>query len=325
MSYAIEIYNLKKNFVKDKRFSEFLFNPFKKEVITALDDVSLKVNKGEICGLLGPNGAGKTTLIKILATLIIPDSGKAYVNGHEIIKEENHVKDSIGLVHNDERSFFWRLTGRQNLEFFASLYRLKGKEAKTEANRVLEIVGLIDKADIRFDSYSTGMKRRMGIARGLLTNPDILLVDEPTSGVDPLSAIRIRRFLKEELVNKMKKTILLATHDLQEAQSICDKIVIIHKGKIKANDSFKNLQKKMGSELIKMQVKAEKDTLLKINKIDGVKEVEINDKKLKVKVIDSYIALPKIIKLISKEKGEIYDCQTTHIDLDKIFEKFIGD
>ena len=246
MSYAIEVDNLKKKFIKEKGLIEFIFHPFRKEIITALDDVSLKIKKGEICGLLGPNGAGKTTLIKILSTLIIPDSGKASINGYDVVKEEDYVKDSIGLIHHNERSFFWRLTGRQNLEFFATIYGIKRNNMKEEVNKVLEIVGLKDKAHIRFNSYSTGMKRKMSIARGLLTNPDILFVDEPSNGLDPVSAMKIRKFLKEELVEKLKKTILIATHDLKEAESICNEIVILDKGKIKIQGTLKKIQKNTG-------------------------------------------------------------------------------
>lgn len=246
LRHAIEAYNLKKRFIKEKGLIEFVLHPFRKEVITALDSISLRVKKGEICGLLGPNGAGKTTLIKILSTLILPDFGKVFINGYDIIKEEEYAKDSIGLIHHNERSFFWRLTGRQNLEFFAAIYGMKRKNIKEEVNKVLEIVGLKDKAHIRFDSYSTGMRRKMSIARGLLTNPSILFVDEPSNGLDPVSAMKVRKFLKEELVEKLKKTILIATHDLKEAESICDEIVILDKGKIKIQGTLKKLRKNTG-------------------------------------------------------------------------------
>ncbi|MBW2965883.1 ABC transporter ATP-binding protein [Candidatus Woesearchaeota archaeon] len=325
MRYAIEISNLKKQFIKEKGFIEFFLHPIRKEIITALDGVSLKIKKGEICGLLGPNGAGKTTLIKILSTLILPDSGKAYVNGCDVVKQEYNVKDSIGLIHHNERSFFWRLTGRQNLEFFASLYGIKKTNIKEEVNKALGIVGLKEKAHIRFDSYSTGMKRKMSIARGLLTNPDILFVDEPSNGLDPLSAIKIRKFLKEELVNKMRKTVLMATHDLKEAQSICDNIVILHKGKIKTQGTLKKLQKKNGTESIDIETKTEKKVISEIKKLKGVKEIETNGRNLNIKVSSTHTLLPEIIKLISINNGKIYNCKTNHIDLDKIFEKFAGD
>jgi ABC-2 type transport system ATP-binding protein len=325
LNYAIEVQNLKKKFIKEKGFIELFLHPIRKEIITALDGVSLKVKKGEICGLLGPNGAGKTTLIKILSTLILPDSGKAYINGYDVEKDETYVKNTIGLIHHNERSFFWRLTGKQNLEFFAALYGIKRNNIKEEINRVLAIVNLKDKAHIRFDSYSTGMRRKMSIARGLLINPDILFVDEPSNGLDPLSAIKIRKFLKQELVNKRKKTVLIATHDLKEAQSICDEIVILHKGKVKTQGTLKNLQKKIGTESIDIEAKTEKQVISEINKLKGVQEIETNGKNLKIKVISTHILLPKIIKLLSSNGGKIYDCKTNHVDLDKIFEKFVGD
>ena len=324
MNYAIEVYNLKKKYIKEKRFAELLLHPFKKEIIHALNGISLRIKKGEICGLLGPNGAGKTTLIKILATLVLPDSGRAYIKGNDVVIEEDNVKNSIGLIHNDERSFFWRLTGRQNLEFFASIYNIKRKDIKKRVDSVIKIVDLKDKEDERFDSYSTGMKQKMAIARGLLTNPDILLIDEPTRGVDPISALKIRKFLKEMLVKKMKKTILIATHDLREAQFLCDNIVILHKGKIRAGGSLEKLSKKVGAELIDIETSANKNIVLSITKIKGVKKIEIEGRRFKIKVLNIHQTLPKIINLISKNNGEIYDCKTTQLDLDKIFERFAG-
>ena len=325
MDYAIEVSNLSKEFIKDKSFGELLLHPFKKEVISALENVSFKIKKGEVCGLLGPNGAGKTTLIKILSTLILPDAGTTCINGYDVVNDEQQVKDSIGLIINDARSFFWRLTGRQNLEFFASLYGLKGREIKKRAEEVMKIVGLTDKADIKFDCYSSGMKRKLGFARGLLINPDILLVDEPTNGLDPLSGIRLRRFLREEIANKLKKTILLATHDLSEAQEVCNKIIILNKGKIKANDTVKRLQSKMGPQYIEMAARIGKHSLSKIGNLKGVEGIETNGKDLKIKVANVHTVLPKIISLILNDKGRIFECRTDKAGLDKVFEKYAGD
>jgi ABC-2 type transport system ATP-binding protein len=325
LEYAIEVNNVKKQFLKEKGYVQTLFHPFRKNIIPALDGVSLKVKKGEVCGLLGPNGAGKTTLMKILATLIIADSGSVFVNKFDVIKNEQKVKDSIGLIHNDERSFFWRLTGRQNLEFFASLYALKGRALKLRVDEVLRIVGLEAKSDIRFDSYSTGMRRRLGFARGLLINPDVLLVDEPTSGVDPVTTIRLRTFLKEEIAKRLGKTVLLATHDLKEAQSICDRIIILHKGKIRADGTLDRLQKIVGAEYIDLEFKAEEDIIKKINKLKTVQAVCKNGNNCRIKVTSTHKALPKIINIINQGKGIIYDCKTCKTGLDKIFEKYVGD
>ena len=260
--FAIEVSKVNKNFYKERSLKEVILNPlngrsFKyimhrplskiESPIIALKNVSFKIPKGELWCLIGSNGSGKTTLIKILTTLIISDSGKAHVNNYDVKKEEQQVRNSIGLIYNEERSFFWRLTGRQNLEFFAALYGLKRKDIRKRIDYVLDIVGLKDKADIRFDSYSTGMKRKMSIARGLLNEPDIILADEPTNGLDPVAAKHIIDFLRNELVKKRGKTILMASHNLNEVQSICDGIILLHKGKVKASGPLKS-----GSKLLEI-------------------------------------------------------------------------
>ena len=229
--YAIEAKGLTKYFYKDKGVLELLKHPIRKVRITALNNVEIKVKYGELYGLLGLNGAGKTTLLKILSTMFIPDSGQAHVDGIDIMKNPDDVKSSIGLVYGEERSFNWRLTGRQNLEFFASLYNISHKGMKDYIDYLLKIVGLKDKADFRFDSYSTGMKHRLAIARGLLGNPKILLMDEPTLGVDPIGKEAIQNLIID-LVKKEGKTVLLVTHDLEEAKKVCDRVAIIDKGRI---------------------------------------------------------------------------------------------
>lgn len=221
----IKIKNISKKFYPRCGF-------FKKKEIKALKNVSLEVKDGELFTLLGPNGAGKTTLIKILSTLIIPDSGNAFINGYDL-KEEGKIRSQIGLVLGDERSFYFRLSGFQNLAFFAALQNLFGKEAKKRIEKVLDLVSLSDSAHIQFQNYSRGMKQRLSLARGLLHNPEILFLDEPTAGLDPLASSSLRKFIKKILVKKEKKTIFLITQNLEEAKEISDKLAIIDKGEIK--------------------------------------------------------------------------------------------
>src|SRR3990172_8165098 len=163
----------------------------------ALKNVNLQIRHGEIVALLGPNGAGKTTLLKILSTLVLPTSGTAYVKGYEIVRCEDDVKKSIGLVTGEERSFYWRLTGRQNLEFFAALYGLRPDEAKPRIDALLEQLDLSAAADNMFYSYSSGMKQKLALVRGLLCNPAVLFLDEPTKSVDVMTARDLRGFIKE--------------------------------------------------------------------------------------------------------------------------------
>jgi len=211
-----------------------------------VDGVDLLVEKGEVFGILGPNGAGKTTLIKILCTLILPTEGIARVNGYDVEKESGKVRESIGLVTTDERSFYWRLTGRQNLEFFASLHNFYSDDARDMVDELLGVVDLKFAADERFLNYSAGMKQRMAIARGLLNDPAVLLMDEPTRSLDPGAAQGLRDFIKEEIVRERGKTIFISTHNLEEAEQLCDRVAIFDDGNIKAIGSPGELKTALG-------------------------------------------------------------------------------
>ncbi len=242
MEYSIETHDLTKKFALQKGFTEFLMHPFRKDEITAVEKVNIRIGKGELFGILGPNGAGKTTLIKLLCTLILPTEGIAYVNGYNIAEDSGDVRESIGFITTDERSFYWRLTGRQNLKFFASLHNFYSYDAQKKVDELLNIVGLKNRADDRFLSYSTGMKQRMAIARGLLNNPEVVFMDEPTKGLDPRTAQNLRGFVKERIVKEQGKTVFLSTHHLGEAEQLCDRIAIIDEGEIRVIGSPEELK-----------------------------------------------------------------------------------
>jgi len=216
-------------------------HPFGCEEVRAVQDVNIAVEQGELLGLVGPNGAGKTTLIKLLSTLIVPTAGTATVNGYDL-QEEGRIKASIGLVTGDERSFYWRLTGRQNLEFFAALSGCSGHEARHRIEEVLESMGLADRADERFQTYSTGMKQRLALARGLLHDPRILFMDEPTKSLDPTATHRLHRLIKEDLAGRQGKTVLLTTHRLEEAELLCDRVAIMDRGLIRVCGTLAELR-----------------------------------------------------------------------------------
>jgi len=234
MSYIVETFNLTKRYPQIKRYHEIVIHPFQKREIMALEKVNIRVHQGEVFGLLGPNGAGKTTLIKTLCTLLLPNEGTASVNGYDIVKEEREVKKSIGYVVNDERSFYWRLTGRQNLGFFAMLNNLPSDRANCRIDEVLRLVGLETNGDKRVKDYSTGMKQKLAIARGMLSDPEVLFMDEPTRSLDPVIAKSLREFIRRNIVEGQGKTVFLSTHNLGEAQDLCDRLAIIDRGKIKA-------------------------------------------------------------------------------------------
>lgn len=246
MTYAIETENLSKKFIQTKSLSKLISQPFRKgKEILAVNNISLQVEKGILFALVGLNGAGKTTLIKILCSLILPSRGIAYVNGYNILTNAERAKASIGLVTGEERSFYWRLTGRQNLDFFAVLYNLSKKQAKVRVEELLDLLE-IEEPDKRFQEYSTGMKQRLAIARSLLNDPQVLFMDEPTKSLDPVSAQGLRAFIKEKLVRRQQKTLFFTTHNLNEAEVLSDRLAIMDKGKIGAQGTLEELKESMG-------------------------------------------------------------------------------
>ena len=220
--------------------------------LKAVDKISFKVNEGEIFGLLGPNGAGKTTTIKMLTTLLPPTSGDATVAGYDIRKQQNDVRKSIGIIFQDP-SLDDELTGRENLEFHAILYKI-GKEKRTKKiAEVLKLVELEDKADILVKNYSGGMKRRLEIGRGLIHEPKILFLDEPTIGLDPQTRRHIWEYIKK-LNETNKTTLILTTHYIEEADYLCNRVAFVDNGKIVALDTPKALKDKLGGDVISLQI-----------------------------------------------------------------------
>ena len=243
MSFIIETRNLCKKFPQPKRYRELILHPFLKNETIALEDINISVKKGELFGLLGPNGSGKTTLIKILSTLILPTKGKAYINGNDVTQYEKKVKSMIGLVVSDERSFYWRLTGKQNLLFFATLNNIPTPEAENRIKKISALIGLEEDMHRAFQNYSSGTRQKMAIARGLLTDPEVLFLDEPTRNLDPVVTSALRVFVKDVLVGQSGKTVFMATNNMQEAEELCDRIAIIQKGKVKQGGTLSEIRK----------------------------------------------------------------------------------
>jgi ABC-2 type transport system ATP-binding protein len=205
-----------------------------KEVV-AVDDVSFEVQEGELFGLLGPNGAGKTTTIKMLTTLLIPTLGSASVKGFDVVTQAKEVRKRIGFIFGGERGLYWRLSGIDNLRYFASLYNIDYDVTKKRIPELLDMVGLNGRGEEKVQGYSRGMKQRLHVARTLLHDPDILFLDEPTLGLDPVGAREFRQVILD--LQSEKKTILLTTHYMFEADALCDRIAIINHGSIIAIDS----------------------------------------------------------------------------------------
>jgi ABC-2 type transport system ATP-binding protein len=201
----------------------------------ALDDVSLAIEPGEIHGLLGPNGAGKTTLCKILSTVLVPTSGEARVLGHDVVAEAKRVRPLIGVVFGGERGLYSRLTARQNLRYWCGLYGLRRRQTAARVDELLDLVGLTEYADERAEKFSRGTKQRLHLARGLVHRPRVLLLDEPTAGLDPVAALQFRQLVLDLRADGV--TMLVTTHDMAEAERVCDRVTLVDDGRILASEA----------------------------------------------------------------------------------------
>ncbi len=213
--------------------------------VTALDGVSLHVDPGEVHGLLGPNGAGKTTLVKILSTVLLPTEGTARVMGRDVVADVAAVRPLIGIVLGGERGLYNRLTARQNLHYWAALYKLAPAEGRARTTRMLERVGLSARADDRVQTYSRGMRQRLHLARGLLADPAVVFLDEPSTGMDPVAAREFREIVRE--LRAEGRTVFLTTHDMAEAEAVCDRVTLIDHGRILATESPSGLSRLMSA------------------------------------------------------------------------------
>ncbi len=237
---------------------------------TAVDSISFHVDKGEIFGLLGPNGAGKTTTIRMLSTMLIPTSGKAWVLGRDVTKEEVAIRKRINLVSGGERGLYYRLTGRQNLRFFSELYGIDPKARDRRIEELLELVDLTESADLRVEDYSRGMKQRIHIARSLVNDPEVLFLDEPTLGLDPEIAREIRALIRR--MADMGTTILLTTHYMFEAEELCDRIGIISEGRLVALGNALELKDSVNNATV-IHVETREDPYKAVEALEGMEGV----------------------------------------------------
>jgi ABC-2 type transport system ATP-binding protein len=225
-----------------QRLKKLLKRKFKPPV-EAVRDVSFEIREGEIFGLIGPNGAGKTTLTKMIATLIQPTDGNVTVKGYDSVHDDVAVRRHVGLAGAEERSFYWRLNAEQNLQFFARLHGLSSFDSAKRISELLRLLQLEDSAKKRFAELSTGNKQRLSVARAMLADPPVLLLDEPTRSLDPLAAARMRAIIKSLAQDETKRvTVFLTSHNLAEVEELCDRVAVISKGEIKALDAPRNLR-----------------------------------------------------------------------------------
>lgn len=325
MSYIIETFSLTKKYPQIKSYHEIIIHPFRKREITALDGINIRVRRGEVFGLLGPNGAGKTTLIKTLCTVLLPNEGTALVNGYDIVREEQEVKRSIGYVVNDERSFYWRLTGEQNLEFFAILNNLAPNRAKRRIEEVLRLVGLEANGNKRVKDYSTGMKQKLAIARGMLSDPEVLFLDEPTRSLDPMIARSLREFIRRSIVEEGGKTVFLSTHNLAEAEGLCGRLAIIDGGKIKACGTLEEMKALLDVRK-RYLIELEKPARGFIEGLKGIFPFEVRESLpgggIAIEVpVDERWRVSQVIEAIVGNGGKVVACSPMGRTLEDIFSR----
>ncbi len=305
-----------------------IFPSFSTPARPAVDSLDLEIERGEFFGLLGQNGAGKTTLIRMLSTLILPTSGSARINGHDL-KNLKGVKRSIGVVSGDERSFFWRLTGRQNLLFFAALEDLRPHEATRRVEDLLDLIGLTESADDVFRSYSTGMKQRLSIARALLHKPPILFLDEPTKGLDPLAMKNVHDLFRVRLNREENITIFMTTHRLDEAEKLCDRLAIMHRGRVLAEGTV--------AELCKVQNPGDKyritaagitrEIVSRIEEAAGGPEGFLFDDlngTIRFEVPGKGSDLGRAVDIVRNGGGTVIDIRLAGTSLESVYEAIVG-
>ncbi|MFX0087681.1 MAG: ABC transporter ATP-binding protein [Candidatus Hodarchaeota archaeon] len=326
----IEVINLAKIYKSKKR--KGLFKSEKNEV-EALKGISFAVKRGEIFGLLGPNGAGKTTLIKILTTLLLPSSGSAKVNGFNL-EQENDIKASIGAMLMGERGLYWKLTGRENLEYFGALYHVPTKVRRERIESLIKMLELEKYIDNTVETYSSGMKMKMVFARALINDAPILMLDEPTNTLDVKEARRLRRIVKEQ--NELGKTIIYCTHQMYEAEELCHRVGIIDHGQIIAIDDPLSLKNGLReTDILSVEGKIPEPARVAVNALPGVISANILVKRvnngsleerpyLNIVCTDSHQYLPEIISQLNSNGAIIRNIDKKETTLEDVFVNITG-
>ena len=263
-----------------------------------VDNICFSVEKGEVFGLLGPNGAGKSTTLSMLCTILKPTSGTAMVNGFDVAKNPGQVRKSIGIVFQDP-SIDDKLTGRENLQMHADLYGVPKSQMKDRINEVLKLVELEDRADTFMNTYSSGMRRRLEIARSLIHYPKVLFLDEPTIGLDPQSRDHIWSYIRE-LIKKEDITVILTTHYMEEADKLCGRIAIVDHGKIVAMDTPKKLKEELGGETITVKTKKNRAVPAESQESGVVKAAVIVNDEVKMTVDGAHSLLPVVVNIAAQ-------------------------
>jgi ABC-2 type transport system ATP-binding protein len=296
-----------------------------------LFDVSLSVTRGELFGLLGPNGAGKSTLLKLLATLTVPDRGRMTIDGIDVAAEPLEAKRRIALCTSDERSFYFRLTARQNLEFFGALMGLSGAHLRRRIDECSALVDLRQHLDRRFGGFSSGMRVRLTVARALLADPTIMFFDEPTRAVDPVHAEDLRALIRNDLVERAGKTVVLATNLLEEAWELCDRVAVVNHGRIVALGPPRELDVDLGTiARYRVTVDAvDEELLARTRTVPGVRALRVVETEhgvdLLVEMEPHEGALGALMRAVSWHGSQLRDFRPVDAEAIEVFKKVTAD
>lgn len=297
--------------------------------LVALDNVNIEVNPGELFGLLGPNGAGKTTLIKILTTLLAPTKGKAWVAGFDVEAEPEQIRPRINMVSGGESSGYGLLTVRENLWMFSQFYGLESGEANRRIKELLEVVGMGDRLNTKSSDLSTGLRQKMNIVRGFLTDPQVLFLDEPTLGLDVGAARDVRQFIRQWVNLDHTRTLLLTTHYMVEADELCDRVAIINDGKVLACDKPSRLKKNLqGGAIFRLEVSPLSGLgIAPLESLPGVLQLvhsQEEDRTVLELVLDEEQVLGIVINKLSELEVQILSFQKREPTLEDVFVNLVG-
>ena len=295
--------------------------------VMALDGVTLDIPRGEFFGLLGPNGAGKTTFIKVLVTLLLPTSGSAHVAGLDVVGQAQQVRERISMVSGGEHSGYGLLTVREQLWMFSQFYGLPTRMAMARIDELLRIVGLYEERSRRVSALSTGMRQKMNMVRGLLPDPEILFLDEPTVGLDVEAARDVRAYIKEWIHANSRRTILLTTHYMHEAEELCDRVAIIHKGRIVACDAPAALRRRTAGGTYFVLTTEPLDGTAWVSEVPGVQRADARAAdgrtELRLQVADDG-AIAGVVKALADRERRIFSLQKIEPSLEDVFVQIVG-
>jgi len=295
-------------------------------VVRALENVSLRVMRGEVFGLLGPNGAGKTTLVKILTTLLLPSSGKAYVLGYDVEKEANHIRPMINLVSGGDTPGYGLITSRENLWFYSQLYGLDGRTAKQRIEELLDAVGLREVADEKLRNLSTGYRQRLNLARGLINEPKVLFLDEPTIGLDVVSARRIRRLVKEWVKGDGGRTVILTSHYMAEVEELCDRVAVLNHGRVLAVGTPEELKMLVSGKTV-AAVEAKFDRVEEVlDRLDAVyKSYDPATGVVRMRIVlDDWSKAADFVEKVTSMGGKVLSVVRSMPSFEDVYVKLVG-